>query len=121
CWNFEAKAASHNDVVPRGQAGRTTMTIGSIKKQLWVVGLGALCAFGSASTSAEACGGEWYPAIQVDHRVDGVARAEKALERGDHVAAAGMVIRMMPHIQSLKPTSSPLVSRAIHTLAVATA
>jgi predicted Zn-dependent protease len=50
-----------------------------------------------------------------------VARAEKAMEKGQHVAAAGMIIRMMPHIKSLKPSSSPLVSRAIHTLAVATA
>jgi hypothetical protein len=86
-----------------------------------MVGLGALAVASTVSGEAEACGGEWYPAIQIDYRVDGVARAEKALERGQHVAAAGMVIRMIPHIKQLKPKSSPLVARAIRTLAVATA
>lgn len=90
-------------------------------KRFLMVGLGALAAAGATSGQAQACGGEWYPAIQIDHRVDGVARAEKAIAKGSHVAAAGMVIRMMPHIKQLKPSSSPLVSRAIHTLAVATA
>lgn len=97
------------------------MSIRRIGFRFLIVGMGVLGAAGATAGEAEACGGEWYPAIQIDHRVDGVARAEKALQKGQHVAAAGMVIRMMPHIKSLKPTSSPLVSRAIHTLAVATA
>ncbi len=96
------------------------MSIRSIGSRLLVVGLATFAVAGS-SGEAKACGGEWYPAIQIDHRVDGVARAEKALSKGNHVAAAGMVIRMMPHIATLKPSSSKLVSRAIHTLAVATA
>jgi hypothetical protein len=96
------------------------MSIRRIGSKLLVVGLGTLAIAGSTA-EARACGGEWYPAIQVDHRIDGVARAEKALAKGQHVAAAGMVIRMMPHVAKLKQSSSPLVSRAIHTLAVATA
>lgn len=97
------------------------MSIVGISKRFLIVGIGALCAASATAGQAEACGGEWYPAVQIDYRVDGVARAEKAMEKGQHVAAAGMIIRMMPHIKSLKPSSSPLVSRAIHTLAVATA
>jgi hypothetical protein len=96
------------------------MRIRRIVSKLLVVGLGTLAIAGTTG-EARACGGEWYPAIQVDHRIDGVARAEKAMAKGQHVAAAGMVLRMMPHIASLKQSSSPLVSRAIHTLAVATA
>lgn len=97
------------------------MSMREIGSRFLVVGLGVLAAAGVTAGEAEACGGEWYPAIQIDHRVDGVARAEKAMEKGQHVAAAGMVIRMMPHVKSLKTSSSPLVARAIHTLALATA
>ncbi len=71
-------------------------------------------------SDAAACGGEWYPeAIQVDPRIHGVAQAEKALAAGDRLAAAASVIRMMPHIKTLKAKPSSLVGRAERVLAVA--
>ena len=73
------------------------------------------------SASALACGGEWYPELQIDPRIHGVAEAEKATARGDYVAAAGSVLRMMPHIKTLAVTSDPLVARAERVLAVAIA
>ncbi len=74
---------------------------------------------------ASACGGEWIPAVemmqQVDYRPQGVARAEKDLQGGKYAAAAGAIIRMMPHIKSLTAKeSSSIVARAQHVLAVAT-
>lgn len=77
------------------------------------------------ANEAAACGGEWIPALemmQVDYRPQGVARAEKDLEKGNYRAAAGAVIRMMPHIKSLKAkSSSSIVARAQRVLAVAIA
>lgn len=68
---------------------------------------------------ARACGGEWYPETMVDPRIHGVAQAEKSLARGNRLAAAASVIRMMPHIKSLKTTPGSLVGRAERVLAVA--
>jgi hypothetical protein len=51
------------------------------------------------SANALACGGDWYPEVQVDPRLHGVAEAEKS--KGDYVAAADSVLRMMPHIKTL--------------------
>jgi len=59
--------------------------------------------------------------LQIDPRIRGVAEAEKSLQRGDTVAAAGSVIRMMPHIGQLDGKKSPLVARAQRVLAVALA
>jgi predicted Zn-dependent protease len=57
----------------------------------------------------------------VDYRPQGVARAEKDLEQGNYRAAAGAIIRMMPHVKSLKAKkSSDIVARAQRVLAVAT-
>lgn len=80
------------------------------------------------ATAAEsvACGGEWIPAMmelepQVDYRPQGVARAEKDLENGNYRAAAGAIIRMMPHVKSLKAKkNASIVARAQRVLAVAT-
>jgi hypothetical protein len=59
---------------------------------------------------------------QIDYRPQGVARAEKDLENGNYRAAAGAIIRMMPHIKTLKAKeSSSVVARAQRVLAVATA
>jgi len=71
------------------------------------------------SVSALACGGDWYPEVQIDPRIHGVAQAEKASTKGDYVAAAGSVVRMMPHIESLAGQTDPLVTRAERVLAVA--
>ncbi|HYP90834.1 MAG TPA: hypothetical protein VEQ59_21855 [Polyangiaceae bacterium] len=68
---------------------------------------------------ARACGGEWYPEVAVDPRIHGVAQAEKSLQSGNRIAAAASVIRMMPHIKSLKGTPGSLVGRAERVLAVA--
>ncbi|HET9953519.1 MAG TPA: hypothetical protein VFQ61_03395 [Polyangiaceae bacterium] len=72
--------------------------------------------------SAAACGGEWYPALmdqEPDLRPKVIPLAEKALEQGRVAAAAGIVIRVIPHIKTLKPQSSSLVERAARVLAVA--
>jgi predicted Zn-dependent protease len=74
------------------------------------------------ATDAAACGGEWIPEVEVDYRPQGVARAEKDLEKGKYTAAAGAIIRMMPHVKSLKAKdSASIVARAQRVLAVATA
>ena len=75
----------------------------------------------STSLNAIACGGDWYPEVQVDPRIHGVLEAEKALTRGNYVAAAGSVVRMIPHLESLKGSHDPLVVRAERVLAVAIA
>jgi hypothetical protein len=78
-----------------------------------------LGALGALPTDALACGGEWYPEVTVDPRIHGVAQAEKSLGRGNYRAAAASVIRMMPHIKSLKGKPGSLVGRAERVLAVA--
>jgi len=83
--------------------------------------LGAGLVLGLASRDAVACGGEWFPIVEVDPRIAGVARAEQALSDGRHTAAAGSVIRMIPHIKTLKGKPGSLVARAERVLAVALA
>jgi len=75
------------------------------------------------TASALACGGEWYPEVQIDPRIRGVAEAEKTLAKGNYQAAAGSVVRMIPHIEALRAqrTADSLVSRAERVLAVAIA
>lgn len=90
-------------------------------KKLVLAGLAALSVVGAVSSEARACGGEWVPAVEVDHRPEGIARAEKAIGKGQHAAAAAMIIRMMPHVKDLKAKNSTLVARAQRVLAVATA
>ncbi|MES1174851.1 MAG: hypothetical protein ABUL62_11040 [Myxococcales bacterium] len=82
----------------------------------------AMCAISVlGSASAMACGGDWYPEVQIDPRIHGVAQAEKAMTKGDYVAAAGFVVRMMPHIKTLDAKKDPLVARAERVLAVSIA
>ena len=69
--------------------------------------------------SVLACGGEWFPEVQIDPRIHGVLEAEKSVAKGDYVAAAGSVVRMMPHLQTLDAKKDPLVARAERVLAVA--
>ena len=73
------------------------------------------------SATSFACGGDWYPEVHIDPRIQGVAQAEKSLAKGDYVAAAGSVVRMMPHIKTLSAKSDPLVARAERVLATAVA
>jgi len=81
----------------------------------------ALGSVGIVTEDAHACGDAWVPEVQIDYRVDGIARAEKTYGKGRHVAAAASVIRMMPHAKNLEPKKSALVARAVRMLAVATA
>jgi len=74
-----------------------------------------------SSASSLACGGDWYPEVQIDPRIRGVAEAEKTLAKGNYVAAAGSVVRMIPHIETLHAKADPLLARAEHVLAVAIA
>ncbi len=79
---------------------------------------------GTTSSQAQACGGAWVPIVeeQIDWRVPGVARAEKQMDQGKSVDAAASVVRMMPHIKSLKMSEKkPLVNRAMRVLALSVA
>lgn len=89
------------------------------KHAIWVAAFGTCLGLGAAPRDAEACGGEWYPEVMVDPRIHGVAQAEKSLAGGNRLAAAASVIRMMPHIKSLKSKPGSLVGRAERVLAVA--
>src|SRR4051812_8438220 len=81
--------------------------------------LGVCMAISALTQDARACGGEWYPEVMIDPRIHGVAEAEKSLHSGQGLAAAASVIRMMPHIKSLKSKPGTLVARAERVLAVA--
>ena len=83
------------------------------------VAMSAISLLGSAS--ALGCGGDWYPEQQIDPRIHGVAQAEKAMTNGDYAAAAGFVVRMMPHIKTLSAQNDPLVARADRVLALSIA
>jgi hypothetical protein len=83
--------------------------------------LAALGTIGVVTEDARACGGARMPEVEIDHRIDGIARAEKTYGKGEHVAAAASVIRMMPHAKNLDPKRSALVARAVRMLAVASA
>jgi hypothetical protein len=84
-------------------------------------GLALVLCVGAAALprDAAACGGEWYPEVSIDHRIHGVAQAEKSLANGNRLAAAASVLRMMPHIKTLKSKPGSLVARAERVLAVA--
>lgn len=78
----------------------------------------------TTSHDASACGGAWAPAIfmeEIDHRPEAVSRAEKQAEQRQMLAAAGSVIRSMPHVRQLNAKRSTLVARAQRTLAIALA
>ena len=69
-----------------------------------------------------ACGGGWWPTIEIDYRVAGIATAEKDLATGRYGAAAGAGIRMIPHIKGYKAAQTdPIINRSMRVLAVAVA
>jgi hypothetical protein len=86
-----------------------------------VMAAGLFASIGVASTPAVACGGEWAPEVEIDHRIQGVAFAEKQFDDGHALSAAATVIRVMPHVGTLNPHRSKLVERAQRILAVAIA
>jgi hypothetical protein len=85
-----------------------------------VLGSGLFAAHLASPATALACGDAWGP-DETDYRPMGIARAESELEKGNLGAAAGTVLRVMPHVRSLDPAKSILVARAQRVLAVATA
>lgn len=95
------------------------MTISKRVIQLLAVSMSVVGLLTSANSLA--CGGDWYPEVQIDPRIRGVAEAEKSLAKGNYVAAAGSVVRMIPHIETLHRSRDPLVLRAERVLSVAIA
>jgi len=95
------------------------MTISKRGIQMMAVTMSVVSLFTSASSLA--CGGDWYPEVQIDPRIHGVAEAEKSLAKGNYIAAAGSVVRMIPHIERLQLNADPLLARAGRVLAVAIA
>lgn len=89
------------------------------KRTIGMIAMGLCVGAGLVAEDARACGGEWYPEVMVDPRIHGVAQAEKNLADGHRLAAAASVIRMMPHIKTLKSKPGTLVARAERVLAVA--
>ena len=89
------------------------------KQTILSLALAACMGITVLAQDAKACGGEWYPEVMVDPRIHGVAQAEKSLANGNRLAAAASVLRMMPHIKSLKSQPGSLVARAERVLAVA--
>jgi hypothetical protein len=73
------------------------------------------------SSDAGACGGSFVEYIEIDHRIQGIAQAEKLFNKGQVNAAAASVVRMMPHVATLKAKRSKLVERGQRILAVALA
>jgi len=96
---------------------RTTMRTLSLSLALFT-SLG----IATAAPSALACGVGWYPEVQMDYRVEGIASAERDLANGRTLAAAGKVIRMIPHIKSYVGASNDtIVNRSMRVLALAAA
>jgi hypothetical protein len=89
------------------------------KHAIWAMAMSIGIGVSALAQDARACGGEWYPELAIDPRIHGVAQAEKALANGNRLAAAASVIRMMPHIKSLKSKPGSLVARAERVLALA--
>ncbi|MBX3126494.1 MAG: hypothetical protein KF718_07240 [Polyangiaceae bacterium] len=84
-------------------------------------GLGALMVATTAPAEAEACGGAWFPEVEVDFRPMAIAMAEKQLDQGKVAQAAATVIRTMPHVGQLNAKRSKIVERGQRVLAVAVA
>lgn len=92
-----------------------------LKKNVIAAALAAFAFTAAHAAPAAACGGEWYPVFEVDPRIKGVDRAEDNLDEGKLLSAAGSIVRMIPHIKTLKPTKTKLIQRAHRVLAVAVA
>jgi hypothetical protein len=86
-----------------------------------LIGASMLASVVGFADDAGACGGAYMEYIEIDHRIQGVAQAEKLFNKGEVNAAAASVVRMMPHVATLKAKSSKLVERGQRILAVAVA
>jgi predicted Zn-dependent protease len=95
------------------------MTISKRGIQMVAVAMSVVSLLTSASSLA--CGGDWYPEVQIDPRIRGIAEAEKTLAKGNYIAAAASVVRMIPQIERLESKGDPLLARAKRVLAVAIA
>lgn len=86
-----------------------------------VVTLGLGAALTTLTPRAEACGGGFWPEEQIDYRIQGIAAAEREVERGHLTQAAASVLRMMPYIQNAKPSKrDPILARGLRIMAIAT-
>lgn len=77
----------------------------------------ALSAAAAFSQDARACGDVFIP--EIDHRIQGLANAEKALRDGKIVASAQSIVRMFPEIRTINPGKDGMLGRAQRTLAIA--
>jgi len=83
----------------------------------FALGLAALAAIPSLSHEAAACGDVFIP--EVDHRIQGLANAEKSMKDGKLVASAQSIVRMFPEIRTVNPGKDGMLQRAQRTLAIA--
>ena len=79
-------------------------------------GLAAIAAIPTVSDEARACGDVLIP--EIDHRIQGLANAEKTMNDGKIVAAAQSIVRMFPEIRTINPGKDGMLQRAQRTLAV---
>lgn len=89
---------------------------------LAALAISAACA--GFSSDASACGGGWFgeEEVEIDYRPFGIAMAEKQLEAGDYDAAAGTVLRVIPHLKNYKTASrDEIINRAMRVMAVSIA
>jgi hypothetical protein len=77
----------------------------------------ALSAAAAFSQDARACGDVFIP--EIDHRIQGLANAEKSLRDGKIVASAQSIVRMFPEIRTINPGKDGMLGRAQRTLAIA--
>ncbi len=81
-----------------------------------VIGLAAFAAIPTLSDDAQACGDVFIP--EIDHRIQGLANAEKTMLDGKIVASAQSIVRMFPEIRTINPGKDGMLQRAQRTLAV---
>jgi hypothetical protein len=77
----------------------------------------ALTAAAAFTHDASACGDVFIP--EIDHRIQGLANAEKGLRDGKTVAVAQSIVRMFPEIRTINPGKDGMLGRAQRTLAIA--
>ncbi len=83
------------------------------------LGLGAVVTL--AAPRAEACGDDFWPAVQIDHRIQGMRQVEREVGKGHLRQAAASVLRMMPYLPNAKPSKrDPFLAQGLRVLAVAT-
>lgn len=85
---------------------------------LWGVGFSIALGIAASPTDAAACG--FAVGTRVDPIASGVAKAEKAVDDEQYLAAAQGAVRAFPDLKSVEPSKSTAVSgRALRVLAMA--